>query len=136
MTHPTICCCVCIRCHGNLFTETLPSDRNIAQKPNHCLAIGYRGELCSAGIGTNCKNIAMGPDGIRNQERRCSRGTALICWTVLEPRMTVLTRASSDLSHLSQPVVVGSQSRRAETWELEDLITEPLPSNCHLHSLL
>jgi hypothetical protein len=42
----------CLRFHGNLFTETLPSNRAIVQQLNHCLAMGYTGELCSAGLGT------------------------------------------------------------------------------------
>jgi hypothetical protein len=88
-------CCVCICCHGNSFTETLPSDRDIVQQPNHCLAIRYTGEICSAGLGTKSKNIVIGPDGVRNQERRCSQGPAAIPWTGLEPRMIVLMRPAA-----------------------------------------
>jgi hypothetical protein len=74
-------CCVCIHCHGNSFTETLPSNQAIALQPNHCLAMKYTRELCPAGHITKYKSIIRGPDGAQNQERLCWREPAAICWT-------------------------------------------------------
>jgi hypothetical protein len=71
----------CLSYHGNLFTETLSSNRAIAQQLNHCLAMGYTRELYYAGLGTKNKNILMGPDGARDQERRCWGRIATICPT-------------------------------------------------------
>jgi hypothetical protein len=53
----------CLRFHGNLFTETLPSNRAIAQQLNHRLAMGYTGEICSSGLRTKNKISSCVPTG-------------------------------------------------------------------------
>jgi hypothetical protein len=98
----------CLCCHGNLFTETLPNNRPIAQQLNHYLAVEFTWELCDAGLGTKDKISSWVPTGPETKSSDAGEG-------------------SNNLSHLSRPAVVSSQSRCADTWELEDLITETLP---------